>query len=181
MGLLNYTGIGSRDTPHEILDIMSKFGKVLNGAGFTLRSGGAPGADVAFERLVLNKKDIFLPWRGFNCQGRPTKEGIALETIDPMLVEEAKEISKRVHPVWGKLTAGAQKLHTRNVFQILGEDLKTPSLFVIYWAPVTKSGNVKGGTATAVNLAKEMGIPTFNLLEQNVLEEIVTNLNITME
>ena len=41
--------------------------------------------------------------------------------------------------------------------------------FVLFWAPEEK-GTVKGGTATAVFLAREMQIPTFNLRDEPVRE-----------
>jgi hypothetical protein len=57
-----YCGIGSRKTPENILIKMSKYASILERMGFTLRSGGALGADRAFERGVVNplKKEIFL-------------------------------------------------------------------------------------------------------------------------
>ncbi len=48
-------------------------------------------------------------------------------------------------------------LQARNCYQILGEDLKTPSLFVVCW----HTGS--GGTTQAVRLARKHNIPVFNL------------------
>ena len=45
-----YAGIGSRNTPKEVLDVFESIGKYLALQGFVLRSGGADGADRAFER-----------------------------------------------------------------------------------------------------------------------------------
>ena len=44
-----YTGIGSRNTPKEVLELMKTIGKYLGCLGYELRSGGADGADSAFE------------------------------------------------------------------------------------------------------------------------------------
>ena len=44
-----YAGIGSRTTPKVILDLMTSFAKIYAGKGYTLYSGGADGADTAFE------------------------------------------------------------------------------------------------------------------------------------
>ena len=44
-----YAGIGSRSTPSSILSIMTILGKTLAQNGYILRSGGAEGADKAFE------------------------------------------------------------------------------------------------------------------------------------
>ena len=45
-----YTGVGSRETPSDILEVMESVGYALASQGWTLRSGGAVGADQAFER-----------------------------------------------------------------------------------------------------------------------------------
>jgi hypothetical protein len=39
-----YAGIGSRETPKDILDLISKIAIKLESLGYTLRSGGADGA-----------------------------------------------------------------------------------------------------------------------------------------
>ena len=44
-----YAGVGSRETPQDVLKIMWKIGKHLADKGYTLRSGGARGADAACE------------------------------------------------------------------------------------------------------------------------------------
>ena len=49
-----YAGIGSRETPKEILKEMTKIGQELESKGYTLRSGGAIGADKAFEGANQN-------------------------------------------------------------------------------------------------------------------------------
>ena len=64
-----YAGIGSRKAPKEAIDRMAELAEELAGKGYTLRSGGAGGADKAFEKgcdAVDGKKEIYLPWEGFN-------------------------------------------------------------------------------------------------------------------
>ena len=39
-----------------------------------------------------------------------------------------------------------------------------PVDFVLFWAP-EEDGKIQGGTATAVNLARKMEIPVFNLAD----------------
>ena len=45
-----YTGVGSRETPPEVISVMEDAAFRLAGLGFTLRSGKAEGADAAFQR-----------------------------------------------------------------------------------------------------------------------------------
>jgi predicted Rossmann fold nucleotide-binding protein DprA/Smf involved in DNA uptake len=47
MGMI-YAGIGSRETPKEVLKSMTNYAKELSATGWVLRSGGADGADTAF-------------------------------------------------------------------------------------------------------------------------------------
>ena len=61
-----YAGIGSRKTPPTIRSLMTKCANQLHNEGFTLRSGGAQGADTAFELGAQLRKEIYLPWRRFN-------------------------------------------------------------------------------------------------------------------
>jgi hypothetical protein len=42
-----YAGIGSRETPTQMLKDMTTFATLLRLGGYTLRSGAAPGADAA--------------------------------------------------------------------------------------------------------------------------------------
>lgn len=47
-----YSGVDSRKTPPNILDLMTKVAQKLAGQGWVLPSGGADGADSAFETGV---------------------------------------------------------------------------------------------------------------------------------
>lgn len=144
-----YTGIGSRSTPADICGIMTNMASFLAKAGYTLRSGGAEGADLAFESGAT-KKEIFLPWKG-------KRDGIVLS---PEMQDAAMKIASRHHPFWPNLKGTSRLIHARNVAQVLGADLASPTHFVICW---TVDGEFKGGTAMAMSVAKERDIPIFNL------------------
>jgi hypothetical protein len=146
-----YAGIGSRQTPDEVIEEMRTIAAILRENGYVLNSGGADGADTAFEDGAGDQKQIFLPWNGFN--GR--EDGIVAggRTF-------AKKIAMRVHPYWDNLTQGGKKLHTRNVCQVLGNDFKTHVDFVVCWTP---DGKPSGGTRTAIVIAEEYSIPVYNL------------------
>ena len=141
-----YAGIGSRETPNDILKMMTKIAEFLSVHGYTLRSGGAIGADKAFENGA-NKKEIYY------------KEDAT---------DEAMEYVYKYHPKPYSLGHVAKQLLARNTFQILGSDLKTPSDFVICW---TKDGcesyldrtKNSGGTGQAIEIASRKGIEVFNL------------------
>lgn len=164
---LIYTGIGSRQTPESILEQMTKFARRLSFYGYTLRSGGAEGADTAFEVGAV-RSEIYLPWKGFNKNDSDLYE----------VSDEAIEMAMHYHPAPERLKDSHRRLHGRNAYQILGKDLNTPSEFVIFWAP-EKNGKVEGGTATAVSIARERNIPTFNLYDdENALDGYFNKLYI---
>lgn len=162
-GQFIYTGIGSREIPITICDLISGIASNLEARGAILRSGGANGADLAFENGIRSdfNKFIYLPWCGFN--NSPSK--LCGETAYD---EEATKIASEIHPAWDRCSDAAKKLHMRNVFQILGYSLDNPSKFVLFYAD-EKNGKVQGGTATAVNLARKYNVPTFNIKEDKNL------------
>ena len=80
------------------------------------------------------------------------------------------EIASEIHPAWHRCSDFAKLLHARNVNQVLGHDLKTPSSFVVYWA-IPAGGSCKGGTRTAVELAKKHNIPTYNLYHKEIRDK----------
>lgn len=165
-----YTGIGSRETPPGVEPMIEEATLFLSKMGFTLRSGGAPGADSFFEKYCPGEKEIYLPWKGFNSN----TSTFFLDSMDPEIISEAREIARKYHPNWSALSEAAKKLMTRNTFQILGSDLKSPSLFVICW---TKGGTINGGTGQAMRIARDLKIPIFNLYHKDSLHKIKLHIH----
>jgi hypothetical protein len=156
-----YTGIGSRQTPADILEKMTSIAAKLGSLGWTLRSGAAAGADTAFERGAPDHlKEIYLPWAGFSQRYDDEPGVIYAQQLETW--EMAGRTAARFHPAWAKLSLAARNLHTRNVFQVLGRGLQPQkSRFVICWTPGVIA---TGGTATAVRLAQHCGVEVFNLV-----------------
>lgn len=164
-----YTGIGSRNTPKEVMEQMTEIAIVLQSKGYTLRSGGADGADTAFEIGAGDLMDIYIPWDGFN--GRKGINYKSLDSSSSDILDKSVLLAKTVisEGHWNNMGFGAKKLHTRNVFQVLGDDLNSPSDFLVCYTPL---GEVKGGTATAIKLAIKYNVPVFNLGKSNGIEEL---------
>lgn len=159
-----YTGIGSRETPEDIGSLMSQLAHKLEQQGWTLRSGGAQGADTFFEQGIINR-DIYIPWKSFSNNSEHTV------VTDQHIIEQAEEIASTIHPAWDRCSRGAKALHTRNIYQVLGSDLNNPSKFLVCWAPL-QGDSIKGGTRTAWELAKKYNIPCFNLIIDEHRERI---------
>lgn len=167
MDVIYYAGIGSRSTPDNVLGIMEKLGIVLAKKGFILRSGGADGADKAFEKgcdLAKGKKEIYLPWKGFNDNSSPLYTQC----------EKAYEIAFQFHPNLFGTSEGVQKLMARNTYQVLGQNCRTKSNFIVCYCELDASGNWKGGTGQALRIAKNKKIPIFNLFIKEDLDELKT-------
>lgn len=154
-----YAGVGSRETPKKVLDKMTYLASVFRKAGYVLNSGGANGADSAFEDGALDQKQIFLPWNGYN--GRTAKYKI---------YDEAYEIASKLHPNWERLKDPVRCLMARNVMQVLGRNLKLPIDFLICWTPDACTCHAErtsetGGTGLAISVADKYNVPIFNLAD----------------
>jgi ribA/ribD-fused uncharacterized protein len=159
---MTYAGIGSRETPKEVMDQMTELAKELESRGYTLRSGGAQGADTAFERGATSKKEIFPG--GQKAGEREMK--IARE-IHPN--PQALDNSKNPAFVWN--------LMARNTNQVFGKNLNTPVDFVIAYTQdgltdYTKRSIKSGGTGQAIDMASRKGIPVINLANPNWRQEL---------
>lgn len=160
-----YSGIGSRETPVDILEQMKHIALTLALKGYTLRSGGARGADSAFEigcDTVNGLKEIYLPWKNFN-NNKSTRYTIS---------SDAHDLAKKYHPRWDILSASAKKLMIRNCYQVLGYGLNTPVDFVVCW---TNDGKASGGTGQAIRIANDYKIAVYNLYNKEDIARL-TNL-----
>lgn len=157
-----FTGIGSRETPDEVLDQLRGLSQFFCEKGYVLRSGGADGADRICEigcDKVDGTKEIYLPWEDFNNN---FFSDLYLDVLPK--VGEAIQIAADHHPKWESLTDNVKKMHVRNVYQVLGLTLDKPSKFVVCWTPV-KNSVPQGGTAQAIRVAKTHNVPVYNLYE----------------
>lgn len=145
-----YAGIGSRRTPPHILELMTECGRLLAAGGWTLRSGGADGADTAFANGAYEcapKVEIYLPWGRYN-------EHRVARLYSPTAA--AYTLSGRHHPAWDRLSPEERTLHARNAHIILGPNLDDPVRMVVCWTPdgsLNGRGPKSGGTGQALRIA----------------------------
>jgi len=147
MTIRYYTGVGSRNTPPNILELMFEIAAKLNSIGYYLRSGGAAGADTAFANGAGPLRHIFLA------------EHSTLE---------AEAIAKAYHPAWERCSGYVKRLHGRNAFQVLGITLNQPSDCLVCWTPDGCISHAErtiktGGTGTAISIADAYNVSVFNL------------------
>jgi hypothetical protein len=156
-----------------VLQVMRKVAHRLSEIGYPLLSGGAAGADSAFEEGCFGKKEIYLPWPGFrHLKGRHC---VTLPSA------EAFRIAEAVHPAWKRLDDNGKSLMARNSHQVLGADLQSPVGFVACCTPdaceseATRS-RTTGGTGQAIALADRWGIPVVNLAKGRAAMERLAGL-----
>ena len=152
---MKYAGIGSRDIPEIEAGRIKKLSRMLATRGWHLRTGGAKGSDTAFARYAGERKEIFLPWYGYNN---------LWDDDCYVLTEEEKkacmEVASKEHPAWHLCNGSVRTLHARNSAIILGPSLNDSVAAVICW---TKNGIARGGTALGIRIAEAHDIPVFNL------------------
>jgi hypothetical protein len=162
-----YAGIGSRETPRDVIISMRKIAGELYRKGYILRSGGAKGADEAFAWGAADASmgdstipyRIYLPSSTFSDITHNPARGFYDSTTAPTW-HQAFEMVDKYHPAPEKLREFARRLMARNAYQILSTTLKDPVDFVVCW---TKGGKLVGGTAQAMKIAMDWNIPIYNL------------------
>lgn len=161
-----YAGIGSRRTPPEALQVMRQLASRMEQGGWLLRSGGAAGADAAFEAGVVDPRhrSIYLPGRSFNQ--RVAGSGGYVDSTQMPGWQQALESVARYHPAPDRLTPFARNLMARNAFQVLGPTMDRPADLVVAWTP---GGQATGGTGQALRMAQDHGIEVRNLGDPAVM------------
>ena len=168
---LLYSGIGHRNTPEKVRDMMTSIGSQLAQMGFILRSGNAIGADQAWEEEVTRKmKEIFIINRKHSCPFG----------IIPKFTQEQWDFVVR-HYHGGetdfiKQSEYVQQLFLRNLNILCGKHLDDKVDFVAYWH---EGEHCDGGTGHTVAMAKTLEIPCFNIWsekDQQAMDEFVTQL-----
>jgi hypothetical protein len=146
-----YAGIGARQTPEDVLKQMTILAHDLELDGYTLRSGGAAGADYAFAKGCANK-EIYKAEH---------------------YTSAAMQHAQRYHPAWEGLSEYVKQLMARNSIILLGPALIDPVDCVICW---TAGGKTVGGTGQSIRIATDYDIPIFNLWKDthDEIEEFTT-------
>lgn len=154
-----YTGVGSRETPPEILAIMTTIASALARLGYQVSTGDAGGADAAFRR--------------------GDAKAIVYRAADatPMTIAIAKEL----HPAPQHLGEFPMKLMARNTNQVFGRELSYRTAFLVCWTPDgcechRDRQRITGGTGQAISLASFAGRPVFNLARPDALRRLVEHL-----
>ena len=166
-----YAGIGARNTPSEILEIMKLSAKTL-ASKYTCNTGAAKGADQAFAEGALQgggQVQLFLPWPSYENTWRNSIHGRVDTHVLQYHDKEAFDSVYNFHPAAANLKQTVIKLHARNFCILRGTS------FVICWTP---NGNIVGGTGQALRIAQHLGIKIYNLGNPETLTAFKQRLGI---
>lgn len=161
---LIYAGLGSRNTPDNILQAMEAFAGNMAERGHALRTGAAPkGPDSYLERGCESKggtKEIFLPWPGYNMRWNS-----ALGTL-PYSTEEGMDIARANHFQWHEVNMEHALIYAGISHILLGWYCNRPADFLICW------GAQSPITAQAIRVADAYKIPYFDLEDSSSFERL---------
>lgn len=179
-----YAGVGTRELlprheqyKREQIDIARRAAL----AGLDLKSGGADFSDnnhlLGAHLGGRGKTAIIVRSKEFPHFHKPIRE------IPTILLMEEEDYQKAVeyfyrHGIFKQkhfesMGAFARNAHARNFFQIMNPQGTEPDVeFVSYLAREDRWGNVSGGTRTAVAVARQEGVPNFNIRFTSQLSEL---------
>ena len=178
-----YAGLGARQPPPDVQDLLRRAAAFLAARGWMCRSGGAPGAAAACEAGALaglragapGGLTVYLPWPTF---GRGQRAYLALGArgagLRVAVLGEPRPAAfaraARHHPDWTRLALGDRARHARDVHLLLGPGLDAPAAFVLCWTadgalgpPAAPGADAPEGPGPALRLAAARGIPVLNL------------------
>ena len=186
---VTYAGVGSRQTPENVLQLMNAIGRGFAGHKFKLRTGDAAGADFAFrsgaikklaEELKLPPKEVaklvevYVPF----MKGRLTSSYERRPDVD--LLDRLRDLANEFHPNPDALRGYGRSLQERNALQILGPRLDDPVDFLVGMLKpkaLRRRPTDVGGTGQAYRMAMKYNIPIFDLAPTTPQEKLVEALN----
>lgn len=159
--MISYAGIGSRDITDQEQKLIHNIAKTLVKKEFIVYSGNADGADISFQKGSGGQCVIMLPWSRFNQDHYDPNKSLNYYVCGNS-IDGCKSIDI-FHPNPKALSSGARALMARNWHQIAGFGKYPKVSFVIVCADRDMFDNIKGGSGQACRIAKEFGIPIFNI------------------
>ena len=161
--------IGSRDISLEKSTELEKLGEAIASNGWIIASGNALGADAAYARGA-NKVNpalvhLYLPWRSYNKELIHPDNELVLECRSGW-----KDIARRHHPLYEKLSQGVKKMMDRNAGIVIGSSLVL--------AVLNHKATGFGGTGHGWRVATELKIPRVDLSHDFDIDEIIAYIKV---
>lgn len=162
--------IGTREPSEAMKPILQAIGAWLVKEGWTINTGNALGSDQLFamggNSVNPTQVHLFLPWASYESNAVVVGNKISLVTA---ATDQMVATARAHHPVFDKLSQGAQKLMIRNVQIIDG-------VRFVMALPSAKIGG--GGTGQGMRVAATMGIKVFDLNDPVVLKNVMSKIGL---
>ena len=155
---------------------MADIAHTLGDAGIALSTGGAHGADKAFETGALRTDapvTVHTPWPGYNGYRPGRDPETDIDVVHPRSTDTVRghtyaDLAREHHPVWSRCSRGARALFVRNVSILAGalddDGNPLPVRAVIAYTPHgLPVGRDAGGTGHTLRTAASLDIPCINL------------------
>lgn len=173
------TFVGSRQTPSAVITQATKVLFEYLCLGYVIRSGNATGLDSIVTTYCSEKeREIYLPYEDFNYKqfGKSMNNAFLPNQEYWPNYQHAIELVYQYHLLHNAVPKEHMKYLARDVYEVLGIDLKTPSEKVICWTPdgaetTAECTRQTGGTGMAIRIADAFGIPVVNLNKQKELSK----------
>lgn len=167
-----YAGIGSRETPKDILDLMYLIGYFMALEGHECATGACIGPDQAFANGAIAAGGIVhinLPWWSYEqawVKSLPQNK-VSIRVINDTDVAAYQSVDT-FHPAPQRLKQSVRKLHARNYLI-----LQTTQKVICY----TNKGLVTGGTGQGIRIAKQFGQIIHNLGTRDIHQQYLAWIN----
>jgi hypothetical protein len=158
---ITFVGARRKEIPDSEFEILSaaypRIGRALVGKGITAISGGADGMDQLAEKAFGNN---VISYRTDRWPNSPR----FVRVLDEKVYATALQMVASIHPAWERVKPEHRALHARNMAQVLQDDLRHPTAFLVAWAK-PKGVSIDGGTRSAYELSRRVhdGKKTYNL------------------
>lgn len=169
-----YGVAGNENPPAQVIAAIERLVKLLEQRGYTMRSGGVRGVeDIAEKSIPPNgKMEIHLPWRDF-------EQKASRYTFNS---DHAKAIARMFHPAFDTMKPAGQAFLCKNARVILGNNMKSPVLFLLVWTEDGAETLVErvartGYAGHSISIAAHLGVPVFNLGKPDAEQRLMSYLD----
>jgi|JFJP01.1.fsa_nt_gi hypothetical protein len=169
-----YTIVGNSGAPQSVLDQTKEIIDMLIDNGFTARVTCSSDMDTYIEQELQGSfYELYIPWKDFNNKQSKFYFNDAL----------SKHVAKMFHRTFDSLKPAVQAFLARNVRMVLGEKLKSYSLFVLVWSEdgVEQINDISfktGMVSHVISVARALHIPVFNLQHTSTKDRLIKYLRL---
>lgn len=158
-------GVGSRTAPKSIGKRCVELGAYIAELGGFVRSGHSGMCDLSWEKGAGEKSISYIPCSTFGANNPFHGHVVDFSKIPKNKKKEAYESVERLHPNASHLDSQAMDLLARNWLVVKGVSENSIADLVICYGH-RKNGKIMGGTGHVQRIARELGVPLVNMLDE---------------